>query len=67
MQDIKTRYVDTTVTCACGNVMKFKSTKETMHVETCRACHPQYTGKKNETKQTGAVERFNARIKKSEN
>lgn len=65
MQDIKTKYVDTTVTCACGNVMHVKSTKSEMHVETCRACHPQYTGKQTATRQTGTVEKFKARLSKN--
>jgi len=66
MQDIKTKYVDTTVTCACGNVMHVKSTKNEMHVETCRACHPQYTGKKTATSHKGTVEKFKARLAKNE-
>ena len=66
MKEIKTKYVDTTATCACGNVMNFKSTKETLQVETCRACHPQYTGKQTAAKQTGAIEKFNARLAKKE-
>ena len=68
MREIKTKYVDTTVTCACGNVMHFRSNKDSMHVETCRACHPQYTGKNTSSnRQASTVEKFNARMKKSEN
>jgi len=46
------------VTCSCGNKMTITSTlSEDFSVETCSACHPQYTGKKRELK-AGRVERF---------
>lgn len=54
-------YVDTKVTCACGNEFQVRSTKPALHVEVCNQCHPQYTGKQNATRKTGNVEKFNAR------
>ena len=64
MKEIKTKYVDTDVTCACGNKFIVKSVKKELHVETCNECHPQYTGKQTATRQTGAVEKFKAKMEK---
>ena len=37
-------YAETTITCACGNVMKVGSTKQDMKVDVCSKCHPYWTG-----------------------
>ena len=42
-QGIHPNYVDCTITCACGNVIKTRSTKPEIHVEVCSKCHPFYT------------------------
>ena len=42
---IHPNYVEATVTCACGNTFKTKSTEENIQVEVCSKCHPFYTGK----------------------
>ena len=52
-------YMDTKVTCACGNTFKTMSTKDKIHVEVCSMCHPFYTGKQNLTRKKGQVEQFN--------
>ena len=44
-QGIHPDYKETTITCACGNVIKTRSTKENIRVEICSKCHPFYTGK----------------------
>ena len=44
-QGIHPNYVDCTITCACGNVIKTRSTKPEIHVEVCSKCHPFYTGR----------------------
>lgn len=54
-------YMDTTVTCACGETFKVMSTKENINVEVCSKCHPFYTGKQSRTSKTGRVEKFNAK------
>ena len=38
-QGIHPNYVDCTITCACGNVIKTRSTKPEIHVEVCSKCH----------------------------
>ena len=52
-------YVDTKVTCICGNEFTVKSTVKELHVEVCDKCHPFYTGVQGATKKTGRVEKFN--------
>ena len=43
-EGIHPTYEDATITCACGNVIKTRSTKKEMQVNTCSACHPYFTG-----------------------
>jgi large subunit ribosomal protein L31 len=38
--DIHPKYVDAEIRCACGNVIKTRSTKPTVIVGICNACHP---------------------------
>jgi len=42
---IHPKYEMATITCACGNVIKTKSTVKDIEVEICSKCHPFYTGK----------------------
>ena len=58
-KEIHPNYVDTKVTCACGNTFTVKSTKEELHLEVCDKCHPFFTGKQGTTVKTGQVEKFN--------
>ena len=61
-QGIHPNYVDCTITCACGNVIKTRSTKPEIHVEVCSKCHPFYTGKQKLVDSGGRVARFNKRF-----
>ena len=61
-QGIHPNYIDCTITCACGNVIKTRSTKPEIHVEVCSKCHPFYTGKQKLVDTGGRVERFNKRF-----
>ncbi len=56
---IHPKYEMTTITCACGNVIKTKSTAKDIEVEICSKCHPFYTGKQKLVDTAGRVERFN--------
>lgn len=58
-KDIHPVYVDSLVTCACGNTFTTKSTKDKISVEICSKCHPFYTGAKTLASQKGRVEKFN--------
>ena len=54
------------VACACGNTFTVGSTKETIKVEICSACHPFYTGESSKILDTaGRVEKFKARQAKA--
>ncbi len=58
-KDIHPNYVDTKVTCACGNTFTVRSNKNELHVEVCDKCHPFFTGKQGTLTKTGRVEKFN--------
>lgn len=65
-EGIHPKYFDNAeIKCACGNVIKTGSTRESMSIEVCSACHPFYTGKKKVVDTTGRVDRFKKRIEKS--
>ncbi len=56
---IHPEYKQTTIKCACGNVIETGSTKEDIHIEVCSACHPFYTGTKSRlVDKGGRVDRF---------
>ena len=66
---IHPKYVDCTITCACGNVINTRSTKESIRVEICSKCHPFYTGKEKMVDTAGRMEKFKrkyANIKKKD-
>jgi large subunit ribosomal protein L31 len=57
-KDIHPEYKETTITCACGNVIHTRSTKSSIRVEICSNCHPFFTGKQKLVDTAGRVERF---------
>ena len=67
--DIHPTYVETTVTCGCGESFQTRSTIETgsLFVEVCSVCHPFYTGKQRILDTGGRVAKFEERFKKSTN
>lgn len=50
-----------TATCACGATYVVGSTKDSIAVEICSACHPFYTGQDKVLDTTGRVDRFKKR------
>ena len=52
------------IRCACGNVIKTRSTKSVLLLGICNACHPFYTGKQKLMDTGGRVERFQRRMAK---
>lgn len=54
-------YQETTVTCACGNVINTRSTKQNIRVEICSKCHPFFTGKQKLIDTSGRVDMFKKR------
>lgn len=63
-EKIHPKYYETTITCACGNVIHTRSTVKDIHVEICSACHPFFTGKQKLIDSAGRVERFMKKYKK---
>jgi len=59
---IHPNYVETTVTCACGNSFVTRSTKPSLRTDLCNVCHPFYTGEQRIVDTAGQVERFMRRV-----
>lgn len=63
-ENIHPEYKETTITCACGEIIKTRSAKQNIRVEICSKCHPFYTGKQKIVDTAGRVERFKKRYAK---
>ncbi len=63
-KDIHPDYTDTTIKCACGNVIEVGSTKQGIKVEICSDCHPFFTGKQKLIDTAGRIERFRKKYAK---
>ena len=61
-QGIHPNYKETTITCACGEVIHTRSTKENLRVEICSKCHPFFTGRQKLVDTGGRVDRFKKRF-----
>ena len=60
-KDIHPPYVETTITCACGNSWQTRATKPQVRLEVCSQCHPFFTGEQRIVDTAGRVERFKKR------
>ena len=65
-KDIHPVYAEATVSCACGNTFKTRSTRKEINIDICSACHPFFTGKQKLVDSAGRVERFQRRYAKVE-
>ncbi len=59
--EIHPEYQTATITCSCGNSWETRSTKPSMSVDVCNACHPFFTGEQRIVDTAGRVERFRRR------
>ena len=59
---IHPKYVESTVSCACGNTFTTRSTKPQLRTDLCAVCHPFYTGEQRIVDTAGQVERFMRRM-----
>ncbi|NQT95417.1 MAG: 50S ribosomal protein L31 [Candidatus Omnitrophica bacterium] len=57
-EKIHPEYKETTITCACGEVIHTRSTKPNVKVEICSKCHPFFTGKHKLLDSAGRIEKF---------
>ena len=62
-KEIHPKYGKAIISCACGNTFETGSTKKSMKIEICSACHPFFTGKQKIVDTAGRVERFNRKYK----
>ena len=59
---IHLEYLDTTVTCGCGNAFQTRSTRAELKVDVCSNCHPFYTGKLKFIDTAGRIEKFQTKF-----
>ena len=62
--EIHPEYQETTIRCACGNVLEVGSTRADIRVEICSKCHPFFTGKQKLVDTAGRIERFRQKYEK---
>lgn len=55
-------YLDTVVTCGCGNTFNTRSTRKELKVDICNNCHPFYTGKLKYIDAAGRIEKFQSKF-----
>ncbi len=57
-KEIHPDYKETTITCACGEVIHTRSTKQNMRIEICSKCHPFFTGKQKLVDTAKRIDKF---------
>ncbi|MBI1821121.1 MAG: 50S ribosomal protein L31 [Nitrospirae bacterium] len=62
--EIHPAYQETQIICACGAVVKSKSTAKEIHLDICSSCHPFFTGLQKIVDAEGRVERFKKKYAK---
>ena len=60
--EIHPDYNDTTISCACGTVYNTRSTRKTLQIGICAACHPFFTGEQKFVDTAGRIEKFTKRF-----
>ena len=61
---IHPEYKESTINCACGEVIHTRSTKPNIRVDICSKCHPLFTGQQKIVDSAGRVEKFRSRLAK---
>ncbi len=64
--DIHPKYNEAEMRCACGNVIKTRSTKSVILLGICNVCHPFYTGQQKFVDTAGRVDKFQQRMAKTQ-
>ncbi len=65
-KEIHPEYKETTITCACGEVIHTRSTKQNLRVEICSKCHPFFTGKQKLIDSARRIDKFRKKYGLSE-
>ena len=64
--DIHPKYQASEIRCACGNVIKTRSTRAVILLGICNVCHPFYTGTQKFVDTAGRVDKFQQRMAKTQ-
>ncbi|HKX62877.1 MAG TPA: 50S ribosomal protein L31 [Verrucomicrobiae bacterium] len=64
--DIHPKYQESEIRCACGNVIKTRSTRSSIVIGICNVCHPFYTGQQKFVDTAGRVDKFQQRLAKTQ-
>ena len=64
--DTHPKYLEAEIRCACGNVIKTRSTRPSVLVGICNSCHPFYTGQQKFVDTAGRVDKFQQRMAKTQ-
>lgn len=59
--DIHPNYVETVIVCACGATYRTRSTRDSIKIGICAACHPFFTGEQKFVDTAGRVDKFKRR------
>jgi large subunit ribosomal protein L31 len=62
---IHPNYQTATITCACGNKIETRSTRQNLRIDVCSRCHPFFTGEQRLMDTGGQVERFRRRAQRA--
>ncbi|ADR34964.1 LSU ribosomal protein L31P [Sulfuricurvum kujiense DSM 16994] len=60
-KDLHPNIVECSVSCACGNTFTTTSTKDSIRVDICNACHPFFTGSERQVDTAGRIDKFKKR------
>jgi large subunit ribosomal protein L31 len=63
---IHPKYENSVITCACGNKIETRSTRQNLRIDVCSRCHPFYTGEQRLMDTGGQVERFRRRAQRAQ-
>ena len=64
--DLHPKYAESELRCACGNVIKTRSTRSSLVLGICNVCHPFYTGQQKFVDTAGRVDKFQQRLAKTQ-
>ena len=64
--DIHPKYQESEIRCACGNIIKTRSTRSVILLGICNVCHPFYTGQQKFVDTAGRVDKFQQRLAKTQ-
>src|SRR5688572_4506597 len=60
--NIHPKYAEAEIRCACGNIIKTRSTRSSLLIGICNMCHPFYTGTQKFVDTAGRVDKFQQRM-----